>query len=213
MNAPLSACWRADDARAIFVTEALEGDDAIFLATHTPIEGFEVAGRDAGEFAEQTNVPFWKPSRNRPGNMPSASSRANLDPVNPISSVGCRSIGPPPTENRCCSGAPMAVSKARCASLGIACRNSRTSSIISASGNAHPRKVAQTSFSARSPTRWSRATLTCPRSMMSGAGNMRPPSCWRTPNQVAVEESIAHLESSRRRRWRPQFRDGIVRPL
>ena len=52
MNAPLSACWRADDARAIFVTEALEGDDAIFLATHTPIEGFEVAGRDAGEFAE-----------------------------------------------------------------------------------------------------------------------------------------------------------------
>jgi len=50
MNAPLTACWRAEDARAIFVTEALEGDDAIFLATHTPIEGFDVAGRDAGEF-------------------------------------------------------------------------------------------------------------------------------------------------------------------
>lgn len=50
MSSPLPACWRADDARAIFVTEALEGDDAIFLATHTPIEGFDVAGRDAGEF-------------------------------------------------------------------------------------------------------------------------------------------------------------------
>jgi hypothetical protein len=51
--APAAACWRAEDARAIFVTEALEGDDAIFLATHTPIEGFDVAGRDAGEFAGQ----------------------------------------------------------------------------------------------------------------------------------------------------------------
>ncbi len=49
MNVPLTACWRAEDARAIFVTEALEGDDAIFLATHTPIEGFDVAGRDAAE--------------------------------------------------------------------------------------------------------------------------------------------------------------------
>ena len=54
MTPPLSACWRADDARAIFVTEALEGDDAVFLATHTPIEDFEVAGRDAGEFSGTT---------------------------------------------------------------------------------------------------------------------------------------------------------------
>ncbi|MDB5412534.1 MAG: hypothetical protein JWR10_869, partial [Rubritepida sp.] len=38
----VSACWRAEDARSIFVTEALEGDDAVFLATHTPIEGFHV---------------------------------------------------------------------------------------------------------------------------------------------------------------------------
>lgn len=52
MNA-VTACWRAEDARAIFVTEALEGDDAIFLATHTPIEGFDVAGRDAAEFRGQ----------------------------------------------------------------------------------------------------------------------------------------------------------------
>lgn len=51
MIATAAACWRAEDARAIFVTEALEGDDAIFLATHTPIEGFDVAGRDAGEFS------------------------------------------------------------------------------------------------------------------------------------------------------------------
>jgi hypothetical protein len=50
MSAPVSACWRAEDARAIFVTEALEGNDAIFLATHSPIEGFGVAGRDAAEF-------------------------------------------------------------------------------------------------------------------------------------------------------------------
>ena len=52
MSHPLSACWRAENARAMFVTEALEGDDAIFLATHTPIEGFDVSGRDAGEITE-----------------------------------------------------------------------------------------------------------------------------------------------------------------
>lgn len=50
----LSACWRGEEAQAIFVTEALEGNDAIFLATHTPIEGFDVAGRDAGQFAHAT---------------------------------------------------------------------------------------------------------------------------------------------------------------
>jgi hypothetical protein len=49
MTAPLPACWRATDARAVFATEALEGSDAIFLATHTPIEGFDVAGSDAAE--------------------------------------------------------------------------------------------------------------------------------------------------------------------
>lgn len=48
MTTALSACWNADNAKAIFVTEALEGNDAIFLATHTPIEGFDVAGSDAG---------------------------------------------------------------------------------------------------------------------------------------------------------------------
>ena len=54
MSHPVPACWQAENARAIFVTEALEGNDAIFLATHTPIEGFEVGGRDAGEFGGTT---------------------------------------------------------------------------------------------------------------------------------------------------------------
>lgn len=44
-------CWTASHARAVFVTEALEGDDAVFLATHSPITGFDLAGRDAAEFA------------------------------------------------------------------------------------------------------------------------------------------------------------------
>jgi hypothetical protein len=51
MTGPVSACWAAENARRIFVTEALEGGDAIFLATHSPITGFEVGGRDAGEIA------------------------------------------------------------------------------------------------------------------------------------------------------------------
>lgn len=43
------ACWRGEDARAIFVTEALEGRDSIFLATHSPITGFDVKGREAAD--------------------------------------------------------------------------------------------------------------------------------------------------------------------
>ena len=181
MNAPLSACWRADDARAIFVTEALEGDDAIFLATHTPIEGFEVAGRDAGEFAEANEravlETLSEPTRQHafcvvqgePG-----SGKSHL--------IRWLSVNWPATDRK-----SLLLRRAD-GSLEGALRQLRDRlpefshlSIISASGNAHPRKVAQTSFSARSPTRWSRATSTCPRSMMSGAGNMRPPSCWRTP--------------------------------
>lgn len=48
---PFKICWTRQQATAIFVTEALEGDDAIFLATHTPIKGFDVDGRDKAEFA------------------------------------------------------------------------------------------------------------------------------------------------------------------
>lgn len=50
MERPFRVCWTRQQATSIFVTEALEGDDAVFLATHTPITGFDVAGRDAAEF-------------------------------------------------------------------------------------------------------------------------------------------------------------------
>ena len=51
MSAPFPACWSADNARRVFLTEALEGGDAVFLATHTPIRGFHVAGSAAGDIA------------------------------------------------------------------------------------------------------------------------------------------------------------------
>lgn len=46
---PAPACWTSEQARRIFVTEALEGSDAIFLATHSPIRGFEVTGTNAAD--------------------------------------------------------------------------------------------------------------------------------------------------------------------
>ena len=46
---PIRACWRADDARAILTTEALEGTESLFLATHFPISDFEVAGTRGGD--------------------------------------------------------------------------------------------------------------------------------------------------------------------
>jgi hypothetical protein len=48
---PTQACWRAADAQAIFVTEALEGHEGIFLATHTPTTGFAVSGSLASDLA------------------------------------------------------------------------------------------------------------------------------------------------------------------
>lgn len=51
---PFLLCWTAENARSIFRTEALEGNDAIFLATHSPIKGFDVGGRDQGEFTSRT---------------------------------------------------------------------------------------------------------------------------------------------------------------
>lgn len=48
MSALSPACWRGEEARRVLVTEALEGGDAIFLATHTPIRGFDVE-RGGGE--------------------------------------------------------------------------------------------------------------------------------------------------------------------
>jgi hypothetical protein len=49
---PTKACWRAEDVSAIISTEALEGHEGIFLATHTPIIGFDVTGSHAGEISE-----------------------------------------------------------------------------------------------------------------------------------------------------------------
>jgi len=41
---PTKACWRAENARHVLATEALEGSQAVFLATHFPISDFEVEG-------------------------------------------------------------------------------------------------------------------------------------------------------------------------
>jgi hypothetical protein len=46
---PDKACWRAEDVSAILNNEALEGHEGVFLATHTPIIGFDVLGSHAGE--------------------------------------------------------------------------------------------------------------------------------------------------------------------
>lgn len=46
---PTRACWTADVAKAMFRVEALEGNEAIFLATHSPIRGFTVSGARADE--------------------------------------------------------------------------------------------------------------------------------------------------------------------
>src|SRR3712207_3301033 len=53
---PFRLCWTADNARSVFRTEALEGSDAVFLATHSPITGFDVGGRDQGEFESRTEL-------------------------------------------------------------------------------------------------------------------------------------------------------------
>lgn len=49
MSAPMTACWRVDDATAIISNEALEGHEGIFLATHSPITDFDVSGSHGGE--------------------------------------------------------------------------------------------------------------------------------------------------------------------
>ena len=51
---PFRLCWTTQNARSVFRTEALEGGDAVFLATHSPITGFDVDGRDQGEFDDRT---------------------------------------------------------------------------------------------------------------------------------------------------------------
>lgn len=51
MELPLEPCWEADDVTRVISTEALEGHEGVFLATHTPIEGFSVPIDHAGEIA------------------------------------------------------------------------------------------------------------------------------------------------------------------
>jgi hypothetical protein len=47
------SCWTAENARGILVTEALSGDDALFLATHTPVHSFDIGG-SANDIEEAT---------------------------------------------------------------------------------------------------------------------------------------------------------------
>ncbi len=50
---PSQACWRPESVPAVISNEALEGNEGIFLATHTPIRGFSVGGSHGGEIAGQ----------------------------------------------------------------------------------------------------------------------------------------------------------------
>ena len=51
---PTKACWQAADARVILANEALERNDAVFLATHSPVEDFRVGGSHASDIAART---------------------------------------------------------------------------------------------------------------------------------------------------------------
>lgn len=49
MNIPMKACWRAEEVAGIVANEALEHHEAIFLATHSAIKGFDIRGSHQGE--------------------------------------------------------------------------------------------------------------------------------------------------------------------
>lgn len=51
---PQDACWARDDAETMLRIEALGGDDTLFLATHTPIRNFGLAGAHRQDLAEPT---------------------------------------------------------------------------------------------------------------------------------------------------------------
>lgn len=51
---PYRICWEQQSVDQILQTEALAGNDAVFLATHSPIEGFEVSGSRGSEVTEAT---------------------------------------------------------------------------------------------------------------------------------------------------------------
>ena len=56
MSALSASCWSSEDARAILRTEALSGEDEVFLATHTPVNGFDVEGTHAPDVADRTEA-------------------------------------------------------------------------------------------------------------------------------------------------------------
>lgn len=56
MSALSAPCWTSEDARAVLRTEALSGDDEVFLATHTPVRGFDVEGSHATDVASPTEA-------------------------------------------------------------------------------------------------------------------------------------------------------------
>jgi hypothetical protein len=49
---PYRICWEQESVNQILQPEALAGDDAVFLATHSPMEGFDVSGSRASEVAD-----------------------------------------------------------------------------------------------------------------------------------------------------------------
>lgn len=51
MIVPSRACWRSEEVARIVANEALEHQEAIFLATHSPIRGFEITGSHQSEIA------------------------------------------------------------------------------------------------------------------------------------------------------------------
>lgn len=51
---PDRACWTTADARSVLRTEALSNAGEVFLATHTPVESFDVAGSEAATVLEHT---------------------------------------------------------------------------------------------------------------------------------------------------------------
>jgi hypothetical protein len=53
---PTTACWQRDDADAMLRIEALGGNDTLFLATHTPIKGFDVGGAKRQDLSEPTEA-------------------------------------------------------------------------------------------------------------------------------------------------------------
>ncbi|MCY1646665.1 hypothetical protein OVA11_06120 [Caulobacter sp. SL161] len=47
-------CWTAEDARSVLRTEALSGADEVFLATHTPVQDFDIEGSHASDVETAT---------------------------------------------------------------------------------------------------------------------------------------------------------------